>query len=70
MAYGYQVRTPIVCGAGLTVMLQAGAALISEIQGDSGFGIRLNATRKVPAKDSGSGALPGHGVMLCGVIRW
>ena len=54
MAYGYQVRTPIVCGAGLTVMLQAGAALISDMQGDSGFEMRLNATRKEPANASGS----------------
>ena len=54
MAYSCQVRIPIACGAGLTVMSQADAALTSAKQGDSGFGMRLNATRKEPANASGS----------------
>ena len=50
--------------------VRAGAAPITAVQGDPVFEIRLNATRKIPANDSGSGTLPEHGVMLCGVIRW
>ena len=70
MAYGYQVRIPTVRGTGLSVMSRAGAALISAVQGHPALEIRLNATRKVAANDSGSGTLPKHAVMLCGVIIW
>lgn len=70
MAYGYQVRIPTVFGTGLSVMSRAGATLIPAVQGDPVLEIRLNATRKVPANDSGSGTLPEHAVMPCGVIRW
>ncbi len=70
MAYSNQVRIPTVFGTGLFVMSWAGVALIPAVQGDPVFEIRLRATGKAPANDSGSGTLPEHAVMPCGVIRW
>ena len=42
----------------------------SVIRGDPGFEVNLDAMRREPANDAGSGAPAEHGVMLRGAIRW
>ncbi len=47
-----------------------GWRLTSAVQGDPGFEVTLDATRREPANDAGSGAPIEHAVMLRVAIRW
>ena len=47
-----------------------GWRLTSAVRGDPGFEVNLDATRREPANDAGSGAPVEHGVMLRSAIRW
>ena len=47
-----------------------GWRLTSAVQGDPGFEVSLDATRREPANDNGAAAPPEHGVMLRAALRW
>ena len=47
-----------------------GWRLTSAVRGDPGFEVTLDATRKEPANDNGSGTPAEHGVMLRAAVRW
>ncbi|MCY4382466.1 MAG: hypothetical protein OXE44_04875, partial [Nitrospinae bacterium] len=47
-----------------------GWRVTSAVEGDPGFEVRLDATRREAANDNGSGSGAEHGVMLRSLIRW
>ena len=47
-----------------------GWRLTSAVEGDPGFEVSLDATRREAANDNGSGSGAEHGVMLRSLIRW